>query len=316
MPYARKGRKRRRRRRRYKKGSSLGKKLMRDAKTRGTNSLVEKAVKIIAKREAEKLIAPNFIFRRGVWGDYDRDLNRWGLGTPVDMDGLIVHMCQIPLVDDATMPTVIPTADPNLRPTIPNYVRGPNVIAPAVPRDGFRSDSSIEIKSLGAQLRFYLDPLFFVPPAGGPPELTDHEQEAVNIEYRFLAVSEDNMESLGYAPTIDQVLPWHGLGYSSRLDVDIRDTTAVFKSRTLAKGRFRLTYKNYGLQEKYISVFAKCNYRYEYSTLTDGVVDMNGQRVTGPHKIFLALRADTTAASPARHKVHVSGFIKCSYRDS
>lgn len=305
MPYGKRYKRRGRGRKTRKK--TVGKKLLRDARKRGTNSALEKAVQIISRREAKKLIAPNLIFRRTIWGSYNRNTNTFGVGTAIDMDGLIVHMAQIPLYDTETVGVVTPAADGALVPNIPVYNRGPNDLAPMKAQDGYRSNTVIFLKNLGCDLRFYLD----------PTGVAAQPREDVTVWYRIVSVTDPDQHQLTWKPDIEEVLPYKGLGYSSRLDTGIRDATNDMKFTTLKKGKIRLRYHDYRPQERFKSLYWGGSKRYEYLPTVTGisVADQNGQRVTGTSKVFLVLRSDIPTALAAGFKIRVNGFLKVGYRN-
>lgn len=308
MPYAKK-RYRRKRKFRKRKKKSFGSKLLRDARTRGTNSAAELAVKIIAKREAKKLLGPNLIFRRQVWGDYDRLANIFGAGTPIDMDGLIVHMPQIPIWDIQTANATLPSADLNLVPPIPFYMRGTNVLAAGVAQDQFRTSNKVSLQSLGFDLRFYLpmmDPLQALP-----------RREDVTIRWRIVAVTHPDAYIAQWTPKVEDVLAYKGLGFSSRLDKVIQDPVNDLKFKVLKQGKYLMKYSTDRTKERFISTFLKTNITYEFQSYIENVqpYSQNGQRVTGRVKIFLVLRADCAANAAPEHKPTVIGFYKVGYRN-
>lgn len=293
------------------KKSSFGKKLLRDAKTARTDSLVEKAVAIIAKREASKLVSPNLIFRRNVFGAYNRTLNTWAAGTPVDMDGLIVHMVQIPMWDQQTTITSVPATDPYLVPAIPFYNRGVNLVADMSDLDGFRKSPKVALKNLSCSLRFHLPPAPVGAPARTPRQ---------TIRYQIIAVSSEDASGLQWSPDIDEILPFKGMGFSARLDHLITDQSNDGQPRrVLARGSITLKQSSsmdgYA-REQFRDLFKEVQLPYEfepYTTLSNG--DQNGQRVTGKWKIFLVLRGSTPVSTGVEYKARVSGFIKVGYRN-
>lgn len=307
MPYKKRYGKRKYRRKR--KRQSFGKKLLQDARKRGVNSSAELAVKIIAKKEAQKLIAPNLIFRRMVFGTFNRTLNTFTNATVVDMNGLIVHIPQVPLWDIQTSNATIPVADPNMVPQIPNYFRGPNLLAAGIVQDGFRNSSKISIQNLGCDLRVHLNPL-----QAGP---SVPRREDITLRYAIVSVTHPDAYLLQWKPDIDEVMAYKGLGYSSRLDVEIRDAPQELKFHTLKSGKLTLKHSQFTAKEKFVSLFWSGSRTYEYQSYIDGVsqASQNGQRVVGTSKIFLCLRSDSPVTDPPDMKVSVVGFMKCGYRN-
>lgn len=315
MPYKRKYKGKRRfvrrtRRRTTKKKYRVSTRKLADKRI---NTLVEKRMQAISKSETKKLIAPNIIFRRTIWGAYDRITNQFGAGTAVDMDGLIVHMCQLPLQDDATSVTVVPSSDNALIPAVPDYQKGVNSVAPIFPADGmgYRTGAKVQIQNLGCSLRFYLPPA----PDGAPAR-----QPTQTCKYAIVAVSDVQAFTLQWKPQIDEVLPFKGLGFSSRIDNQITDASNDGQPRrVLARGSITLrqaTGEQGWYVEKFRKLYKALNQSYEFQSQVGGTAaDQNGQRVVSKWKLFLCLRNDIPAAAGEEYKMRVSGFMKCGFRN-
>lgn len=289
-----------RRYRRRKKKTSVGKALLRDAKKRGTNSLLEKAVKIIAVREAKKLIPPNLLFRRYYYQDYDGISHRFGVPTDLDMEGVLVHVVQIPLNDASTMVAVPPLSDLDMRPQIPLYPRGDNTIAVSVPQIGYRSSNTISIKSVSAQMIFRM------------AQEEEPDEARVLITYALVATSNTAQYGLQWYPPVNQILPWKQWGYSSRIDVEARDDSALFKYRTLAKGSCYISASPDRPREIRRTLFKKLNMPYEYHPM-----GQNGQRVTGVYKLWLVARARLFAGTEAQptQKPTIAAVCKVAFKN-
>lgn len=308
MPYRRKYRGKRRKRRFRRKRSSAGKKLLRDARTRGINSAAERAVQIIAKREALKLIGPNLIFRREIYAaaPYNRVTNVFAAGTNLGLAGHVLHMCQIPVWDIVTQAAVAPTADTAF-PT-PDYGRGPNTLTQNIPQDGYRESTTITIKNLSAQLRLFL-------PASAESR---PNAESVTVEFAIVKVQDADAGDLQWKPDLVDIMPWKGYGWSSRLDTEA-DPMHDMKFRYLARKRVRMKYREWLNNEVYTKLFWSGSIRYEYQGYdpTAGLVlDQNGQRVVGNSgKIFLIMRSSIPEVDVELEGPTVQGFIKVGYRN-
>lgn len=291
---------------------SFGKKLLQDAKKRGIQSAAEAAVRIIAKNAAEALISPNRIFRRNVWGAYDRLLNSYVGSSDLQMTPLIVHMCQIPIWDIVTQPAVAPAADVNF-PVQPVYTRGPNTLTANIPADGFRSNTSVYLKNLSCELKLSLAALVNAPVAP--------VQSGVNVTYQMVAISRNGQDALGFVPVAadqNRMFRFKGLGYSYRLDGAIGGDMQELNYKVLAKGKAYLSYKDFNVTTKFVQLYWKGHIHYKYSDALDPLgagLDQNGQRVTGKWKIFLMIRSDVPDALVPQLKPTVAGFIKCGYRE-
>lgn len=294
MPRKYKGRGRRRRR----KGKAIkGKTLLRQARTARIDSAAERAVALIAKREAKKLMSPNLIFRRYYFADYQTATQTFSNRTPVDMAGVIVHILQIPKWDNQTLPTQVPVADADMRPQVPLYPRGANVVAPDTSKDQYRFGSQVSVKNISVELLFQ----FIIPPLAVP------EEEKVIIKYALMQVGGDQIFAPQWAPLPRAIMPFpRPFGYSSRLD---NEQAELEKVRTLKKG-FVTLYPNVDnkIVEKGRKMFWTGNLPYEFN-----LADQNGQQVEGNKKLFLVLKS--TAKLAAAQKPTVACVIKVGYRD-
>jgi len=297
-------------RRKKKFSKKFGKKLLRDARTRGVNSAAELAVQIIAKKEAKKLMAPNLLFRRTILGDYDRATNVFSVGTAMDMDGVCIAVAQIPSWDIQTMATTVPLADPNLRPPTPVYDRGTNVLAAGVGQDGYRNSSKITIFNMGCELRFTLAGF------GGaaPPR-----REDVTVRYAIMGISSPDAFALGWQPAVSDAMPYKGLGYSSRLDEQVADEINDTRRKIFKQGKITLKYSELYSKERFRSLFwsGKLPYAYQSAQPAPSLTtyDQNGQRVVSKWKVFLIVRSDTPVGDPLYTKVLCNGFIKVGYKN-
>jgi len=305
--------KRKSRRRRGKR--TFSKKLLRDAKTARIDSAAEKAVQIIAKREAEKLMPPLLIFRRYLFCDYDsaNNLLNPALATQLDWGGQIVALAQVPIMDNATIPTYAMQNDPDIRPNPQVYNFGVNVIAPQRSSDGFRRGSHIEIKKIQLGVKAWTDQM-----GVGVAQLLDN----CYIKYAVIAVQENVLiqEVALSSPPVEEVLHMKIWGYSSRLDDEIEKETRKYKVRTLVKGSFRLNYGTTSKNERTREHFTELKrpLRIEYAPgdpATGAAMDQYGQRVVGPWKLYLALRSNVPGTYNAIYKPLVAAYCKLSYSD-
>lgn len=292
--------------RRRKKGSSFGKKLMRAAKSSYT-SIAERAVQIIAKKEALKLMSPNLIFRRTILGSYDRPTNVFGVGTPIDMSGVCIHQFACPAWDIQTLATVTPVADPNLVPPVPLYNRGTNVLVAGEDQDGYRNSSKTCVFNMGLDLRIALDRI---------PVTQGLRREDVTVRYALVAISSPDAYQLGWQPAVSDCLIFKGLGYSSRLDDEVVDAINDTRRRILTQGKITLKYSVDYNREKFRHLYWSGKMPYEFKA-NDGAstMDQNGQQVVSKWKVFCVIRSDCPTADPLYTKPRCSGFIKVGYKN-
>lgn len=306
MPFRKKYGTKRRRRRRATRSSrttrKVGKKLLSDARRPGTNSSLEKAVKLIAKKEALKLLPPNLIFRRMILADYTRATNAMVNYTPIGWDGVVIALAQIPMEDSQTLAIgALPPQvnDPSLRPN-PVYPYGVNLITPMeTGLDGFRSGRKVSIKNIVIGIRTRVDPF-----AEGAPNY-----EHAFLKWRVVTVSDDAMSGVAWEPQPDRLLRMRTFGFSGRLDVDELQNTSLLKTRTLMKGTIKLTYNKDHVVETQREKFLKCNIPVEYANN-----DAYGQQVTSQQKLFLVLRSNIPQADLVNHP-QCAGYYKLGYKN-
>lgn len=300
MPYKRKPRRRRRRRRKGK--SSVGKKLLSDARRRGTNSKLEKAVKLIAKKEALKLLPPNLVFRRFILADYDAGLNEMTNYTGIGWDGTVIALAQIPMTDmQTTSVAALPAqvADGALRPN-PTYPYGVNVIAPFVTGiDGYRSGRKVVIKNIAFGLRARHSAQGAAIP----------RYEHCFLKWAVVTTSDDAQSGVAWEPQPERILRMRTFGYSSRLDIDSALDTSLFKFKTIMRGTIKLDYKVEDVVETQREYFRKVNIPIEYDE-----TDAYGQQVISRRKLFLVLRSNIPQADNGYHP-QVGGYFKLGYKN-
>lgn len=294
MPYGKRKRGGRRGRRSFgkKKYSTTTSKLA----DKRINTLVEKRMQDISKQEAKKLIAPNLVFRRYLFADYNAATYLITNRSEIDTAGLIVHIAQIPKWDSETNITVPPLADADLRPQVPLYPRGANVVAPTTSKDQYRFGSHVSIKNISCELIFQL-----MRPPLQVPEMKD-----VTVQYTIGYWGGDGIFALQSAPQPSAVRSWpRPFGYSSRLD---NLQPELEKFRSLKSGFVTLHHSDFNITEKTRNVFWSGNLAYEFDPR-----DQNGQMVVGNKKLYLVLRSDvpTTYAQ----KPTVAAVVKLGYRD-
>lgn len=294
---------RRRRRKTSRVVAKVGKKLLRDARRRGTNSALEAAVKKISRKEAQKLMPPNLIFRNFILADYNMMTNSMTNFTQIAWDGLVISLGQIPITDNITMaqtaaPAQLP--DPAMRPQFSPTVYGVNVIAPFFTgTDQFRSGLKVQIKNIALGLRASIA----LAPAN--PKF-----EHCFLKWAVVLSMDDAQSGQGWEPTPDRLLPMRKFGYSPRLDQGIAQQTSHLKTKTLMKGCIKLTYNDSHHVETQREKFRKTNFILEYSGN-----DLFGQQTIGQYKLFLVLRSNIPQADAAQYAPRVGGYYKLGYKN-
>lgn len=305
------GRRRVFKKRRYKRKAKgvvakVGKKLMRDAKKRGTNSRLEAAVRKVCNQQIAKKIAPNLVFRRYLWSDYNNLTHEFTNQTPVFMGGLVCGFFQLPLWDSSTTPIPIFPApgsqqpDVNLHPPTQNYNYGQNLVGPLVSKNGFREGTQVNLKNISIELKFEWAAL-----AGAVPL-----QKDCTICYQLCTLGGDEILPVqALVPASELVTFPRMFGYSNRLDTD---ASKLSKLRILKKGYAKLYHSEFNKTEVTRKMFWSGNMAYHFRQGS-----IFGQQIgaLGSKKIFLVLRSDIPAANPMAQTPTVACCVKVGYKD-
>lgn len=247
-----------------------------------------------------------------MWGSYNRITNAFPLGggTPVDNGGLCCHLLQVPVWDIQTQAATQPVQDPAFT-NPPVYNRGPNTLTANIDQDGYRSSNEIYVYNLSVALRFFLPATqqVLIPTA-----------EHVTVRYAIVRVQHEDQAQLLWQVPIQDALPQKGMGYSSRLETDLAEHWAKQKIRTLKRGTFRMRYRQFIPNEKFIKCFWSGKLKYSYQALQTNPnlpMDQNGQSVTSAGgKIFLVMRSSVPIGSNPGEMPRVMGFIKAGYKNT
>lgn len=313
------------RKRRYKrkaKGKISARQLLRDAKRPGINSVAERAVAIIAKKEAEKLMPGNLILRSYWFGDYDNQLDTFANLTNLDRNGMVVSIAQVALMDQdvSIVPGLGPPTgqviDPNMRPN-PDHVYGQHVVAPRRDYDGYRRGADIKVKNIQFGMIVKLP---FLQNAAPIPN-----RHYTTVFWRLVSVEEpQQLQALaGHKPRYSALHRLPTFGYSSRLDKALTMPTQGMKINVIAKGQFRMNYSYTGSQTKRFTIFRDLKGGIKIGfhagvprdiTLAD-IPDLFGQRVSGRRKLYLAVAGDNEPGANAVYKPSIAAYTKVGYTD-
>lgn len=302
--------------RKYKKSKAFGKKLLRDAKTPGTNSLAELAVKIIAKKEALKLLPPNLVFRSYLFATYDRDTNRMGAQAKIGWRGRTTILPRIPVRDNEPYNVLPVNGQHNIQtPVADNSVINKFLVSSygghvGFPfrsgRDMFRAGTKIIIKNVQVGIRVTLDPTYEVP------QIYEH----AFVKWAVVVTQSPGQSAAGAHPIPATVLKMRIFGYSSRLDEGIAQNTTHTKYRTLMKGTLKVNYRNDHVDENQKTYFAKCNVPIEY-----GINDAVGEQQIGANAMYLVIRSNIPDPNQETHpdepdyRPGVGAYFKLGYVD-
>lgn len=275
------------------------------------NTAVERRMVEVSKAEIAKSQPPNKIFRRFMYAEYDADTNEFDSETVFDWDGDVVHVAQIPIIDNSTQVAVAPGEDLALNPSIPEYYRGDNVIAPSQPQNGYRENSTIFIKNISLQMKIWMSPLTDNRTLTGTTNVQRYENEFnhVTFYWELVQLTQEQNEVTQWYPAFKDVVRRKTFGYSARLDFEEALETGYTHKKVLLRGSRTLRQSRETKKEVNVNIYHKCNIRYQFHALSQ-----NGQNLIGK-KIFLCCYADVPSSAPSIYKPHVAMCCKIGYKD-
>lgn len=322
MPYRKKyGGRKRKRTRSTRTTRKVGKKLLSDARRPGTNSSLEKAVKLIAKKEARKLLPSNLILRNFWFADYNNVTDVFTNMTALDRTGLVVAIGQVALMDQDVNPVpAIGQAGaqvifPEMRPN-PQHLFGANVVGPRRGYDGYRRGPDITVKNIQFGLNLKLP---FIPQGTALPW-----RDYTTVYWRLVAVEEQSqLQALaGHKPNYNHLHRLPTFGFTSRLDKAVQDPQQGMKIDVLAKGTFRMKYSYLRSDSKKITIFRDLGGGIKMSFYPGdppypnvGLADIYGQRVVSKKKLYLAIAGDVAPGVAGVFKPTCAAYTKIGYTD-
>lgn len=301
MPRQRRKAPRRNRRKRRPRAVTLS---TRQARTKKYDSRIEKVIARVARQEDQKA-KDKLIYRQYLFGSYDMDLNTWASQTRIDFDGEVAPLCQIQLMDGATMVTQVPSVN-NLQ-TPSTYINpGVNVIGAATVHDGFRRGHVISIHGITLDLRATLPLLASV----GTPRY-----EHATLYWKLCAVMYEGSDLVDAKPTAEacgRMVPL--FGFSSKLDQDQFNLLKDIKVKTFAEGKMRLRCSTLSTDLKRMRRYIDLSAKPQKVFYT--VAEQNGRRVER-WKPFLVLRSDIPVGQQFQdYHPRVNACTKIHYTDT
>lgn len=309
MAYAKyKRRFRRRRRKRRKKARGV---TVREARSARVNSAAEMAVKIIAKREAEKAVQASeirLISRMHLFSAYDDNTNAHGppasvVGQRITWDGVVVPITQIPKMDIEFTQAVFAQDIPESMEDEANIGQGVGHGAPVKTGHGTRSKDFIKCRGFSMNLRSWCETLV-------QGELA-RQYDNIIIHYALVRVRVDELATqVGFEPTCDRVLPIRTWGYSAKLDVKEANLSANFKYSTLFKGSLSLHPTTTGCVQKNTNRYFKFKKPLLCQYMPD---DQTGEKPL-KYSLFFCLRSNIPT-SHVNEQAWCSAVTKLFYTD-
>lgn len=316
MPRRRYGKRKRRPRRFRRRKKTFSKKLLRDAKRPGVNSVAERAVALIAKKEAKKLLPPNRIFRQMIWARYDRPTNNMDpqTMTRIGWTGLTLLLPRIPM-QDASMLAVAGGVQPQvpdnqLQPQFSPTIYGQNVVAPfRTGQDGFRQGTKVRINNIAFGIRVRNDPYGY---SDVNPNNIQPKYEHAFVKWAIVVVKQDGSLAAGAKPVPNRVLRMRTFGYTPRLDLGDDLATDHFKFRTLMKGTIKCNYSDDHVCETQREYFRNVKIPIQYAAN-----DTYGEQQIGRNALYLVCRCNITDPTGNEYdwRPKIGGYYKLGYKD-
>lgn len=272
------------------------------ARTKKYDSKIEKIIARVARQEDEKHII-KLIYRQYILGAYAITTNVFLAGTKIDFEGLIAPIAQIQLIDNVTMPTVIPAVNALQFPSTWQNP-GVNVIASNKPYDGFRRGTTIYLHALNIDLRVKIAMIGAITPLF----------ENSTLKYKVILAQYFDSDLSDSVPDIDEVKHMFRLfGKSTKLDDAEYKDSKDFKIRTLFTGsintRLSLDKTSVKFKSHYIKFQRKIMIEY-----LDG--DQSGRRIIR-WKPFIVFESQIpTGAGYDIYKPEVHCCTKLYYSDT
>lgn len=238
----------RRARRRYRKrrGQQGRKKKLslslRQARSRKIDNRSERIIVAVSKRIAKAEVRkqhPSLIFRKYIWGNFDADQNLFTGGLAIDWTGDAHHVCQIPIIDMASVQVGAPgplVLDPDF--VMPqenqtlqfNRPFGVNTVAPRFSLDGVRLGYKIKLRSFELEIRAKVERFT----AG------IMLRESSIVKWALVAVNNDASALQAATFPTDRLLRMRTMGYTGKIDKVSLEKTSKLRHRTLGHGSFKM----------------------------------------------------------------------------
>lgn len=300
------------------------------ARTRRAETTAELAVKIIARREAQKVFddkSQRLVLRKMWFSLYDplTNLHDPNVFRQMGWKGICLPISQIALRDvEFQIPQIRLDLDESKDQNEAVQGQGgqagefgPGMGAEDVPRDGYRRSNSATIAGVKIGIRCYMKQL---------DQVMNSAKRYDNsiLHYSIVHVRDENqLTTQSWKPKAEQVLPIRPWGYDSSLDLSEETKAGNVKYRTLYRGSVSLHPTHESCVQKNVDryVHFKKPLKYKYSKLEvsqAGIVtekaDDSGQWPT-KGALYFVLRSNIPESLP-EEMILVSAFSKTYYRDT
>lgn len=256
----------------------------RQASTKKYDSRIEKVIARVARQEISKNIE-KLIYRQYLFGPYSMTTNVFGGGKLVDYSGVVCPLAQIQVVDNKTIPTVIPVNNPNQNPQT-WQAPGVNVIAAQQEYDGFRRGSWVNIHGVHVEIRAAVSALSAVA-----APLYD----SVQLRYKIILAQWEGSDLSDARPDLEDTKTMvKRFGFSSKLDLAAYEESKDFKLRTLHKGLIMMRCNTLNSDVKFHSKYVDLSKRPIKIEYNEG--DQSGRRIVR-WKPFIVFQSDVPAGA-------------------
>lgn len=309
-----------RKRKRYprrKRGKSVGAKLLRQARTDKADSKLEKAVKIIATRQAKKLVPSNLILRNYWFSDYNPITGMFTNSTSISKTGDVIAIAQIALLPQQEITVAQATQqslDPALRPN-PQYLFGNTFQGQRRGNDGYRRGDVVTIKNVQLGVKAWVDKIDY------DGQNAFHFKDC-RLYYALVSVEELHAQQVvaGHVPQVQELFRPAIWGFTSRLDVRDNARKQGRKVNILKRGTIKFTFSMEGGQERFrthfIDLKGGIKIRYTIGAPQGQQPDLYGQQVSGMKKLYVAVWSDKDVGVNIQYKPKCAMYTKVGYVDT
>lgn len=217
--------------RKYRKGKKKYNVSINKLKSKKIDSLIERRMRQIAKKEAEKVRVR--LLHRTFMGDVDEDEHDFSNGKAISYDGTAYCISQIPKQDikvgvPETTADIVQTAFNEAN--VQGIFGGVQAATDKMPH-GYRQEDRVLVTSMSLQIRARI------------PESSTSTTKLKNctIYYAFVRYRGDLTIAPSYTPGNNQLLPWpRPFGYDKRVDPEILRADKELNLKILKHGKITL----------------------------------------------------------------------------
>lgn len=275
-------------RKKYKKRKGKGKVPQltnKQARTSAYDSRIEKVMARVARKEDLKQ-QERYQYRQYLFGAYDINTNRFGIGSNLHFDGFVQAVARVQKMDASTLAAIPPAAQPFQTPAT-WQPPGANVVAATAESgmNGFRLNNRIIINGISFSLRALTEKLL-------PGVIPEYEH--AHIYWKLCATFYEGSEAVNSKPDPADLLSIPRFGYSKKLDFTEDLISSTKRVRVFGSGKLKIKCSSLNSNVLFFNTYvslAKKPLEVHYDNL-----DQNGAQVI-KWKPFLVLRSNIPQAA-------------------